>query len=521
MATWRPNETLYGPGGGEFVDDAGGIWPDPFGTLNAPLQVAAPVPGPNAGAPAQGAPGGGGMSSDPATVAAFQAATTPQPAPPPEAHAPPGLPTREADLTDQLDQGAKLPPTPQPGFADGGVAGGASTPPAPQPGLADTLETSSSGGSSEQGSTGLSTEAQQRQGANITAVAGAQAGARDAAAQYGTLQAQQAEAHSKELLAQAAEGVEKTAAQLAVQDHIQEQVQKRMNAGAEWRPDRSELFHNDHGVAFGLMAAVAAMAGAWMQGRGLTGQNPYLPTIMRMIDDNVQDQVRKNSMVMQKLREDKGDIKAAILELKQRQPHFAQMRLDGLTMKDQSDLMRAGVEKTRQDMQAQDAKWEQEKRQALERTETRKVTQTFSHDVKPNPAATAERNPQQARAESVSRLTDDLGKKAGLIRDKNGKWRVGGGAFPPALLEKLNPFSDDDIHSTAEQLAEQYGRLQSQGAIGVTERPELRDQVGMNTTTRAQLASKLNTLEMGIAPLTRQADERAHNQRTTIPKEWK
>ena len=58
-------------------------------------------------------------------------------------------------------------------------------------------------------------------------------------------------------------------------------------------------------------------------------------------------------------------------------------------------------------------------------------------------------------------------------------------------------------------------------SAGVTERPELRDQVGMNTTTRAQLASKLNTLEMGIAPLTRQADERAHNQRTTIPKEWK
>jgi len=51
----------------------------------------------------------------------------------------------------------------------------------------------------------------------------------------------------------------------------------------------------------------------------------------------------------------------------------------------------------------------------------------------------------------------------------------------------------------------------------VTERPELREQVGMNTLTRAQLASKLNALELGVAPLAAMRDEAAQHDRTHIP----
>jgi hypothetical protein len=412
-----------------------------------------------------------------------------------------------------------MPPPPSPGIADKGGSAGSAAPP-PQPGLADQQSSSSTHGS-ETGSTGLSAEAQQRQGANITAVAGAQAGAREAGAQYGTLQANQAADRSKLLLQQASEGIEKTAAQLAIQDEIQRRVDHRMTAGAEWKPDRSELFHNDHGVAFGLMAAVAAMAGGWMQGRGLAGQNPYLPTIFKMIDDNVSAQVRSNSATMQQLRDQKGDIKAAIVELKQRQLHFAQMRLDGLAMKDSSDLMRAGVEKTRQDMQAQDAKWEQEKRQALERTETRKVTSSFTQETKPNPNANAERTPEQGKAMAAVDAINDFGKKAGLTRDKNGKWTVGGGAFPPAMLERLNPFADDSIKAAHEAAVEAYGRLQSGGVIGDKEREAFNEQLGGKTTTRAQLAARLNSAQVALDARLRSRDEVSNKARTTIPEAWK
>jgi len=504
MSGLDPNRT--------FTDAAGAIWPDPYGVAAPPASA---PPGPVA------PPVGPGMSSDPSTVAAFQAATAPAPAPPPEAHAPPGLPSREEDLTDQLNQGATLPPTPKPGFADQAAAGGAGAPPAPQPGIADTLDSSSSSSGSEHGSTGLSAEAQQRQGQNISQVAGGLAGARDATAQYGQLQAQQAEQRSAVLLKEASEGIEKTAAQIALQDEIQRRVDTRMQAGAAWKPDRAELFHGDSGASFGIMAAVAAMAGAWMQGRGLTGSNPYLPTIMHMIDENVQSQVRSNSQSMQLLREQKGDIKAAIIELKQRQLHFAQLRLDGLAMKDQSDLMRAGVEKTRADMQAQDAKWEQEKRQALERTETNKVTSSFTKEVKPNPAATGERSTDQGKTQAVFDMADSFYKKAGLIRDKDGKWRVGGGAFPPAMLEKLNPFSDDAIATEAKQLAETYGRHQSGGVIGKDEAPAFEDQIGMNTTTRAQLAAHANALETSLRAGLKRSDAATHTASSTIPASWR
>lgn len=503
MAQWNPKPDMYGPGGGEFVDDNGQVWPDPWGTLNT--QVQAPVPGANAGAPTS-AGGGGELGPAPAGLAEFVAPPVRTPPGPAGSHEvqpqAPGLDTPEG-LSAELDA-----PMPDPA-ASRGLADQAQGSMAPDPsasrGLADQ-QSSSSSTASESGSSGLSDEAQARQGSNITAVAGQQNKAVDAAATQGNLGADQAAERSKMLLADSAKNIEKTAADLAVNDHIQNQVNRKMQAGADWRPDRSELFHGDHGVGFGISAAVAAMAGAWMQGRGLTGTNPYLPTIMKMIDDNASDQVRQNSSAVQFLREQKGDLKAAQIELKQKQLHYAQQRLDGLALKDSSELLRAGVEKTRQDMLAQNAKWEQEKRQALERTETHKVVRTLTQSTKPA-AAVGERTPEQAKAQAAVSAIDNFGNKAGLVRDRSGQWVVGGGALPPAVLERFNPFSDDAIHASAEAAVEAFGRLQSGGVIGAEERPAFRDQLGLNTLTRAQLAARLNSAEVSLRDRLRSTDE--------------
>lgn len=514
MAQWIPKPDMYGPGGGEFIDDAGQVWPDPWGTLQsqlAPPQVQQTQPmAASAGAPPD--------------VAEFLAAT----APPPPSGPPTGdvahqAPAAEPALGTPEGMAAAIEaPMPTPGFANQKAAAGGAQAPEPQPGFADIKASESSSTSRESGSTGLSDEAQKRQGENITAVAEAQGQARDAAAAYGVLGADQAAARSKLLLEDAAQGMEKVAAQIALNDHVQGQVDARMKAGAEWRPDRTQLFQGDRGVGFGIAAAVAAMAGAWMQGRGLTGQNPYLPTIMKMIEDNANDQVRTNSATMQFLREQKGDLKAAAIELKQRQLRYAQQRLDGLALKDQSEQLRLGVEKTRAEMQAQDAKWEQEKRQSLERTETNRVTRTFSQSQATGQGpAGGERNADQAKAMGAVQAIDKFGKSAGLIRGPDGKWRVGGGAFPPAMLEKLNPFSDDQIKADAEAAVEAYGRLQSGGVIGSEERPAFRDQLGLNTTTRAQLAARLNAAENALQPRLKSQDEQNNRARTTAPEGWK
>jgi hypothetical protein len=511
MAQWVAKPDLYGAGGGEFIDDTGTVWPDPWGTLAPP-----------AAAPSQGEIMNG-MPSSAAQVGEFLQATAPQPTPPAAPHeAPTGAPPLQSPEGMAAALDAPMPPTPTPGFAEQNAAAGGGAAPAPQPGFADVKEGTTSSRTSETGSTGLSAEAQARQGENISAVVKAKQGERDAAAQFATLEADQAAARSKQVLATAAEGLEKTAAQIALNDHVTAQVDAKMKAGAEWRPDRTELFSGDRGAAFGIAAAVAAMAGAWMQGRGLTQQNPYLPTIMKMIEDNANDQVRRNSTTMQFLREQKGDLRAAALELRQRQASYAKQRLEGLALKDQSDLMRAGVAKTTAALDAQIAQWEQEKRQSLERTETNKIVKTFSQTqaTGAGPAGGA-RTPDPDKAQGTFDAIANFGGKAGLIRGPDGKWRVGGGAFPPAALERINPFSDDSIMAAGEAAVEAYGRLQSGGVIGSEERPAFRDQLGLNTLTRAQLAARLNAAETALRARLKSTDETQQRRETTVPEGWK
>src|SRR5262245_18053391 len=176
--TWQPNEEAYGPGGGQYVDDAGQIWPDPWGALNTPPAVASNAP----------SMAGGGFEVRTGFDTSARSENMPPAPMTPAAPAAPQLGTlpgftqdpEHPDIQTFQGSGPNMPPTPSPGFADkGGASSGA--PPAPQPGIADTLQSSSSSSSSssESGSSGLSDEAQARQGKNISQVAQGMAGARD------------------------------------------------------------------------------------------------------------------------------------------------------------------------------------------------------------------------------------------------------------------------------------------------------------------------------------------------------
>lgn len=102
----------------------------------------------------------------------------------------------------------------------------------------------------------------------------------------------------------------------------------------------------------------------------------------------------------------------------------------------------------------------------------------------------------QGKAQAAAESIDSFATAAGLVRDPaTGKWKTGDGIVPPALLEKINPFSDNTINSRFEAAVESYGRMQSGGVIGDDEREAFRDQLGRGTTTREQLAARLNAAD--------------------------
>lgn len=124
----------------------------------------------------------------------------------------------------------------------------------------------------------------------------------------------------------------------------------------------------------------------------------------------------------------------------------------------------------------------------------------------------------QGKAQAAASAISTFATKAGLVRDpKTGKWKTGEGLLPPALLEKANPLSDNEINASFEAAVEAYGRMQSGGVIGAEERPAFREQLGEKTLTRAQLAARLNAAEVTLEG--RQAG-RAKEERTA-PKAWK
>jgi hypothetical protein len=526
---WRENEAMYGPGGGEWVDDNGTITPDPFGVLNQP-GAAPQSPAPVASYPQTGqGPGAAFTPPAPAPMLNTEIPDAAQGALGPEFAA-----SQQAGAQQTVQTGQAAPQQPFPDLeGKQGHSNQALGKPAPFPDLEGKQGHSNSGGapppdfvqttSSKESTTGLSKDDAARTQAGIGRQQAAQGRSDQSAVGIQQLQADQAKAQAVQSLASAAAGFRDVAAKQAVQDHISSEVDRRLNAGGPnskdtaglgsvyWRPDRAELFHGDNGVAFGISAAVAAMAGAWMQGRGLTGQNPYLPTVIKMIDDNVDDQVRQNSSAFQHLKEIKGDVKAAKLELKERQLAYVQQQADGLALRDKSEILQAGVAGLSEKLAAEREKTRNEQEKVLNRT----VTNEVSRQMVANPAAAAyraaqkhaaERTPEQAKAQATVQSLDAFYKQAGLVRDGSGKWVVGKGILPPGFVESINPFSDNAIRTHGEAAVESYGRLQSGGVIGGDERAAFQDQVGLNTGNREQLAAKANALDVAMRERLRSSD---------------
>lgn len=133
----------------------------------------------------------------------------------------------------------------------------------------------------------------------------------------------------------------------------------------------------------------------------------------------------------------------------------------------------------------------------------------------------------QAKAESAHQSVSDLAGKAGLVRDRSGKWVVGGGAVPPGLLQKAGETAtlglyQGDIGAAFDAAVEAFGRQQSGGVIGKDERPAFEVQLGRNTFSRAQLANRLNAAELNIeAKRKKDLDEIRSGRVNAAPSYWK
>jgi hypothetical protein len=129
------------------------------------------------------------------------------------------------------------------------------------------------------------------------------------------------------------------------------------------------------------------------------------------------------------------------------------------------------------------------------------------------------RNEQEGKAQAAADSVNSFGQKAGLTRDpKTGEWVVGDGIAPPGFWESVDPFSDNAVSAEAENAVEAYGRLQSGGVIGPEERKAFRDQLGLNTGNRKQLAARLNAAERSIRAR-QPTDERKKG--SAVPGNWK
>lgn len=296
---WQANEEMYGPGGGDWVDELGQVTPDPYGELNPA----------NAGAP----PG----------VANFIQNVIPKPATPaPAAHAAPAAP---APLSSPQGMAAAMdapmtPPNLVPGQSNKAPGGGAPPNLTPgqsnQPSMIPVTQTTKESSTTTQG----------MDKASAAKVEGATGAANAAADKVGALEAGNLNA-SADMQRQQAQGAYGRGVndyfqkwgELQVQEQISAETDAKLQEAAKFKPDRTALFRGDTGLLFGLSAAISAMAGGWLMGQGLTGgKNPYLDSILQMIDDDANDQINQNSATMEQLTRILGDSKAAGKELKAR-----------------------------------------------------------------------------------------------------------------------------------------------------------------------------------------------------------
>lgn len=132
---------------------------------------------------------------------------------------------------------------------------------------------------------------------------------------------------------------------------------------------------------------------------------------------------------------------------------------------------------------------------------------------------------KEALAEGAVVGINRLATKAGLKRNpKTGEWEAGEGLIAPAVAEKALStatlgIAGTPIQDELDMAAEAYGRWRSGGVISdESERPQFYEQMGKNTLTRAQLASKLNAAEASIQV---GRPKRTREKTNTAPEEWK
>lgn len=177
-----------------------------------------------------------------------------------------------------------------------------------------------------------------------------------------------------------------TAAQLATQDEVIRETNSRLEQAAQFKPDRTALFHGDQGALFGVSAAVAAMAGGWLMGQGLTGgRNPYLDAVFKIIDDNAKDQIAQNGQVYQELTRRLGSAEAAKKELKARQLQALNDTIDAKARFERSGLVQQGAARVQADVQAEIAKNQLEAAKLTGKTATTTVQKKMQ--MVPNLAA--------------------------------------------------------------------------------------------------------------------------------------
>lgn len=335
------------------------------------------------------------MPFDPAAYAAPPPATDEERVaaalgPQPVAPAQPAAPAAPPGPLGVTAVGPVTPPPIEPGSADRSPAAALAPPPV-EPGFADRPQQPAT---IPVTTTDRSTGTQGIDAASATAVGAATEDANAAAQAAGEAQiaSDQAAADLEARQAQEAYGrgvntyFEK-AAELQTQDAILRETTEKLDEASRFQPDRTELFQGDTGALFGISAAISAMAGGWLMGQGLTGgRNPFLDSVLRMIDDNANDQIRANSNVYEELTRRLGSAQAAKKELKARMLGAVNETIAAKTRLEKSGLVQQGAASTMADVQREQAKNRLEAAKLTAKTVTTNV-QTRTQQM-PNPAAT-------------------------------------------------------------------------------------------------------------------------------------
>jgi hypothetical protein len=420
MASWVPNPIYGDPNGGDFIDDLGQKWPDPTGKLrDQPAQAA----GGSALAPS---PLAVDMSKPPSAdpLAGNPLATPAAPGAPPKP-----APQSADGLGDITSVGAAVPPDPAEIMKTSRNAAGAaasSAPPDPAKARAASMQPSMINATST--TTDKTTGTQGLDKGSKAAIQSATGEANAAATSAGNAQVQQltdtANLERKQATDAYGRGVNQyfeAWGQRNVQDQIVRDTTQRLEQNAQFKPDRAALFRGDHGLLFGISSAIAAMAGGWMMGRGMTRNNPFLDSITKMIDEDANDQIAQNSAVYRELTRKLGSAEAAQKELKARMYQAVNDTIESQTRFEKADLVQKGAAGV---MAQVDAKVAQNKLDAAKMTAdtvTRQVQTRTQNQLVPNTAAYGGvdvTDPKEyARVGKVSDLSNFASEAESLVKD--------------------------------------------------------------------------------------------------------